>query len=703
MINVKFIKSESAKAGEMIQLHNWAQADIIYTRLYNILQLGSYGLHSSKGCFSNVFSGLTPNDVLGILYNKVTCNLNNCDSEQAIRTIGVYKKIERDFGISNSILDTNIDYNEIVAYRRLGKYSKALSLCDKMLAKELNSYVKVKVLITKGSLETDESRQIFGINSLSLALAEAEANGTTALIAECYIEINKMIGTHYPSLGLSFLWKALILYETEHDNGKISLTKSRMALTYFLLWHQKKDDRFIDEARRLVNNEIKREDFAHPGAQYAFDRTKGLITNNVSLLEKSIDFFEGIHAYGEIFITAELLIKTYLDLGNVEEAKKNAVRFEQAALAINDTFRLNYIRSINWDNVKSSWIPEQKQKTLPDLLDVLEHLAYEEEWFHLEKNAIRALFPTHYQDGKFTAVMYPDGKAHLYPCALYPNRYFRGQSDKLEGKACKPSLFRNLPEEEIFRERLYLKEFENLLQNYPLTKVFNDMLYYNTPEGPKHISLKVDYTALAQHYGIKTDLLDLTADKWVAAFFASTTYKNGEYVPFESEGEGAFYIYQHMPVFDVASDRLSAVGLQPLSRPGCQAGLVYKMLKNEDFNKKAQRIVFKHDPDISKLIFNYCNRSKKLFPNEILENKANEIRESKVYSQVALTNTISAYYKDTDESVIQGYIDQLGITIQNDPSVSFSPQEITAVTEKYDQEKDHYFDSVIIIPTIKTK
>lgn len=698
----EIFRLEFANANNAMCARNLVEAKNIYSKLYEFISINTYRQRLNKKYFNKVFFGLTSNDVLVMLYNKMLCHLNSCELEQVLKTIHIYRQIEKDFDINN-LLDEKIDFYEIVSYYHIGEYQKALDLCDKMLKKDLDSSVKVEVLILKGSIETDESRQIFSINTLSLALAEAEAVGAPTHIAKCYIEMAKMIGIHYPSLSLSFLWKALIFYEKGQDKEHVSITKSRMALAYFNLWHRKKDNRFIEEARRLVNKDIRREDFVLSGAKYDFDRIKGLITKDVNLLESSIDEFESIHAYSEVLRSAELYIKTCLEIGDREAAKRGAKRYEQAAVAIDDEIRLNNIRSIDLDVVKPSWIPEQEQKPLPDLLDVLEHLAYEEEWFHLEKNAIRALFPTHYQDGKFTAVMYPDGKAHLYPCALYPNRYFRGQSDKLEGKACKPSLFRNLPEEEIFRERLCLKEFENLLQNYPLTKVFNDMLYYNTPEGPKHISLKVDYTALAQHYGIKTDLLDLTADKWVAAFFASTTYKNGEYVPFESEGEGAFYIYQHMPVFDVASDRLSAVGLQPLSRPGCQAGLVYKMLKNEDFNKKAQRIVFKHDPDISKLIFNYCNRSKKLFPNEILENKANEIRESKVYSQVALTNTISAYYKDTDESVIQGYIDQLGITFQDDPSVSFSPQEIAAVTEKYDQEKDHYFDSIIINPTFITE
>lgn len=184
----------------------------------------------------------------------------------------------------------------------------------------------------------------------------------------------------------------------------------------------------------------------------------------------------------------------------------------------------------------------------------------------------------------------------------------------------------------------------------------------------------------------------------MAAFFASTEYRNGEYLPYKGEDEGVVYIYQHVPALNEALDRLSAVGLQPFSRPGCQAGLVYRMLKDEGFNKKAKRVVFKHNPAIAELIFNYCNRSKKLFPEEILEQKVSEIRASKVYSSWALTLTLGTYYKDEKESVIQGYIDKLGITFQSAPPVLFTEKEMKDFIEKWNKEKKHFFDSVLVMP-----
>ena len=159
------------------------------------------------------------------------------------------------------------------------------------------------------------------------------------------------------------------------------------------------------------------------------------------------------------------------------------------------------------------------------------------------------------------------------------------------------------------------------------------------------------------------------------------------------------YIYNYSCAFDENQDRLSAVGLQPFSRPGCQAGLVYRMEETEDFNNVAKRVAFKHNPAIAELIFNYCNRSKKLFPEEILEQKVKEIRASRVYSCWALSLTLSTYYKEEKEEVIQGYIDKLGISFQSAAPVMFTEQEMRDFLNKWEREKTHLFDSVLLTPT----
>lgn len=698
MINPQKFEDKMNLATAMMQDGNIEEAGEIYYSLYGKLCMVSYRQRLSQVQFEKVFDGLTPNEVLPLLLNMVGWQLNTCQAKEAIETIRQYKMIEKDFSIHGAP-DFIIDKDEIEAYTRLGDNGKALELCDQLLKKSISHSQKVELLIMKGTIECDESHQVFGINTMSLALAEAEADGNPSLIAKCYLEMARMLGTHYPALSLSFLWKARVHYEKANEYENAAFCKMRMAMAYFLLWHRcnQKEERFIVEARRLIDEDVKREDFRHPGACYSYDRDKGLINNDLQLIEKSIDFFESIKAYGEMYRSAEFYIKTALTIGDRKAAKFGAQRYEMAATEMKDQTRINYIRGLDLDHAVACWVPEMEQKELPNLLDVMEMIAYNEEWFHLEKNVIRILFPTHYQEGMFETVTMADGKTHLYPCTLYPYRYFRGQSDKLEGKKCKPSLYRGLTAAEMFYERLCLKELELLLKDYPLTAVYEQgMLQYNTPEGPKPLYLNVDTTALGQHYGIKTDVLDLTSDKWVAAFFAATKYENGGYLPYKDDGIGVMYVYRNFPAMNYNKERLSAVGLQPFSRPGCQAGMVYKMKPEEDFNDKAQRIFFQHDPAVSELIYNYCNRSKKLFPEEILEQKVKEIKASKCYSRFAFTNTVNEYYQGESAEVIEGYMKELCINIQSEAPVMFTQEEQTAFLERWNKEKDHFFDNVIV-------
>lgn len=128
----------------------------------------------------------------------------------------------------------------------------------------------------------------------------------------------------------------------------------------------------------------------------------------------------------------------------------------------------------------------------------------------------------------------------------------------------------------------------------------------------------------------------------------------------------------------------------------CQAGLVYRMEPDEDFNTKARRILFKHDPAISELLFNYCNRSKKLFPDEILEEKVKAIHRSERYSSVAYTMTINEYYPDVPGNVIESYMRDLHISaLRSEPAVYFTKEEMVAFLEKWNREKHHFFDSII--------
>ncbi len=340
-------------------------------------------------------------------------------------------------------------------------------------------------------------------------------------------------------------------------------------------------------------------------------------------------------------------------------------------------------------------------------MDVLDKLAYGEEKWALEKSPLRMLMPGYAQEGMFEIVEGPDGIGRLIPCSLSFNSYYRGESSYY--RPCKPSLYRKgMTEELIFHERLKACELELLIEDYPITSIFkNGLDLSNGQVTPLH--LKIDAEALAQHYGIKTDLLDLTIDKFVAAFFATTTYRYGKYHPIEPTEPtyGVIYMYTDISISmdDMYSKHMRAVGLQPFSRPGEQAGFVLRLRKDEDFRKKAcQKIKFRQDKDMSWLIYNYTNRADKLFPESILQMKAEVIINSKFYSAKALELCKSRYYPNVDNVVLQNYLKKLQLKIMDLPPVQFSDSEKEQVVKDWDEKgMEEFRKKIIFRPVLKCR
>ena len=255
-------------------------------------------------------------------------------------------------------------------------------------------------------------------------------------------------------------------------------------------------------------------------------------------------------------------------------------------------------------------IKNQQIIEVPTLLDALDYVSCremnEQDW-----DAMRIHGPGYELEGKFVLFQDEHGEGRLYPVNLSRYMYYRGER-KLYPH-CYATLYRDLSEAEKFIERLKYCELSILIEDYPLTKMFRTDLGFPYNGSIIHVPLSIDALALAQHYGICTNLIDVTVDKWVAAFFACTFRdKDGVFHPVTDESQyGMFNIYfSSSMTFPFNNPALSTIGLQPFSRPGEQAGYVVTMHEGEDFyDKCAIRIKFKHDARVSELVFNYTNRA----------------------------------------------------------------------------------------------
>lgn len=188
--------------------------------------------------------------------------------------------------------------------------------------------------------------------------------------------------------------------------------------------------------------------------------------------------------------------------------------------------------------------------------------------------------------------------------------------------------------------------------------------------------------------------MDVTSDKWVAAFFAATKYSNGDYSPYDGNGNGVFYFYKET---NPTTPEIKPIGIQPFSRPGEQAGYACELKENEDFEGKVTAREFRHYKEINEFIFNYTNRSKKLFPHDILETKASAIRNSKVFSQPALELAVKRFYTAEQAATIESWLTDEGIGIVGNPVVEFTVDDMDLFVKEWPQLKEKIRERILIL------
>lgn len=169
---------------------------------------------------------------------------------------------------------------------------------------------------------------------------------------------------------------------------------------------------------------------------------------------------------------------------------------------------------------------------LPTIIDVLERLSQKENNIHLNQKSI---ISSDLDDiGRYIVVR--DGKNNDFIRLMStPIRatYYRGQNTFFP--YCRPTLFRGLSIDDIAIQRVKSYEFHRLLFSHPIIQEFERQ------------KIVVDYCSIAQHYGFATNVLDITKDKWVAAFFAATFYDKttNTYIPTDESfenGYGVIYV-----------------------------------------------------------------------------------------------------------------------------------------------------------------
>lgn len=232
---------------------------------------------------------------------------------------------------------------------------------------------------------------------------------------------------------------------------------------------------------------------------------------------------------------------------------------------------------------------------------------------------------------KFEIIQASGNSYILLPTASDYAFLFRGQNAFY--KDCAPTLYRRRKTPgEIFEQRLKCAEFQLMAEELPAVQYFRQQKF------------SIDYLGLAQHYGLQTDILDLTVDPDIALFFAMCDYdpRNDRYTAKSQEREYIGYLYA-INVFsytdyspkkleNLFTSKLKAIGLQPFDRPGNQKA--FSLHLDEGEKLKANLYSFNYTKQDSE---EYCRKYAYLWRSDMLSERTKSIRDTKIYSHQALS------------------------------------------------------------------
>lgn len=261
----------------------------------------------------------------------------------------------------------------------------------------------------------------------------------------------------------------------------------------------------------------------------------------------------------------------------------------------------------------------------------------------------------------------------LAACPMPMTPLYRGQNAIYS--PCKPSLYRREWTKEQALERLIqLYEFKAILQDNPQ---INDL---------EKAGLVVNYEALAQHYGIATNMMDMTNSPLVAAFFATTRYDavSDSYYPIlHTVSKGVIYFSPTGDMLNFSQkNRIWPIGQEALRRPGEQRAYAMVMEKNSDFNMA--HFTFWHNPKSSLRVWELTHGGQMLFPFDPMAEKVRAMKKYRIYSMDVFKKVyeLNKDFADSFENVCRK-MENIGCTFVNHLPFSYTKEEIRYITDKY--------------------
>ncbi len=234
---------------------------------------------------------------------------------------------------------------------------------------------------------------------------------------------------------------------------------------------------------------------------------------------------------------------------------------------------------------------------------------------------------------------------------------------------------------------------EEFKQNFKLTPYFQILSKMSI----LGVCFEFDLEAIAQHYGFKTNYLDITTDRKVAEFFAYTCYEYGKYRPIADFTNYQPTLYQSI-AFNVENSTpngensapLIPVGFQAVLRPQKQKAMAIDLTNLQD-DSRLIKIDLPKDAQKAHEIYKHFNEGEDLFPkDEPINIISNEIKISKTLDETLFLRYCRCFRKD--KNALKEQLKQSGYELKY-KAQPFIEQELMAKMQAETYEN--------IIPWIK--
>lgn len=365
----------------------------------------------------------------------------------------------------------------------------------------------------------------------------------------------------------------------------------------------------------------------------------------------------------------------------------------------------------------SKWASEpddNNRNEYPTIIDIIEDIIREEDSRVSDKYPLlhnRTPLSLLERPGCYF-IMSPTGdnnNVELLPVSKSRMTFYRGQN--AYHSPCKPSLFRDESEtsRKVLISSLQIAELYCCLRKHPViwdimqTRLNFQNKIFNVP-------IPIHFEGLAQHYGIKTSCLDITSDKWVAAFFATTVNDNDEYIPVDTNNgnhpkHGVFYRYPWMmPDGSIRKGEIHAIGLQYFNRPGRQSALVVNLNENDDFDKieGVEKIFFRHDNKATKLVYDLSQQGRRFFPQDSLASIIKEFVKGTAFSKEAVLTCNETDFPFVPHDAFIQWVKDNNLTITDEPQLVFDPKEVQQEYDYWIKEgKQRFMKQIHTLPILK--